>query len=256
MLEFIQLCFSPINLPFTLLMVCMLGYWGMFFLGAIGLDVLDDMDLDLDGDVDVDLDLDLDVDADIDVGDIDADIDPDLDVDPDAELDAGESGSGGRSSLFISLLKFMDVGDVPLMILLSALVFSIWSTSLVVTKYFNPAQSIVWALAWLLPEFIFSLLLTKVVTFPAGMLFRKANSGIEKKTKIIGRTCIVTTSRVTAKMGQAEIHVDDAAPITLNVRCRSGEERKPLKKGDEALILELVAEKGTYIVVPFDLEVN
>lgn len=254
MLEFIQLCFSPINLPFTLLMICMFGYWGMFFIGAVGLDVLDDLDLDLEGDVDVDLDLD--VDADIDVGDVDVDVDPDLDVDADADLDHGDTASGSRSGWFVSLLKFMDVGDVPLMILLSALVFSIWSTSLVVTKYFNPAQSLMWAVAWFLPDFIFSLLLTKVLTFPAGVLFRKANSGIEKRTKIIGRTCVVTTSRVTDKMGQAEIRVDDAAPITLNVRCRSGEERKPLKKGDEALILELVEEKGTYTVVPFDLEVS
>ena len=81
-----------------------------------------------------------------------------------------------------------------------------------------------------------------------------SNSGIAKPTKIVGRRCLVTTSGVSETFGQAEIEQENAAPITLNVRCRPG--RRPLKKGDEALILELIEDNGTYIVVPFDLEVN
>jgi len=218
-----------------------MGYWSMFFIGMVGLDVLDDLDVDLDGDV------------------VDLDIDADLDIDPDMDVDAGADGEAeinGRSGWFVPLLKFMDVGDVPLMVLLTALVGSIWAVSILSSYYFNPGLHWLTALVWLVPDFIVSLLITKVMTFPAGYVFKKTNSGIEKRTRIIGRTCTVTTSVVTDKRGQAEIRVDDAAPITLNVRCRSGSERKPLSKGDEALILELVEDKGTYIVVPFDLEVN
>ena len=94
------------------------------------------------------------------------------------------------------------------------------------------------------------------MTTPAAAVFKRANAGIEKRTKIVGRTCYVTTSRVTANSGQAEIRLDNAAPITLNVRCPRESDRRPLQKGDEALILEQVEDKGTYIVVPFDLEVN
>lgn len=236
MVEFVQLCFAPVNLLFTLLLICVMGYWAMFFIGAVGLDTLDDLDWDFDSDVDLDLD-----------------VDADVDVDVDADVDA-EAHEGDRAGWFISLLKFMDIGDVPLMILITALVASMWAASIVSTFYFNPSQTWVRALMWFVPDLFISLVLTKLITFPAGLVFKKASSGIEKRTKIIGRTCYVTTSSVTDRSGQAEIHVDDAAPITLNVRCRSG--KKPLHKGDEALILEQVEDKGTYIVVPFDLEVN
>ncbi len=222
----------------------------MFFVGMVGLDVFDDLDLDLDGDIEVNLDVDLDVDADLDV-DVDADIDTDLDAGAD-----GEAETSGRSGWFVSLLKFMDVGDVPLMVLLTALVGSIWAVSILSSYYFNKDHLWLTAVMLFVPDFIVSLFITKVMTFPAGYIFKKTNSGIEKHTKIVGRTCTVTTSKVTASSGQAEIRVDDAAPITLNVRCRRGSDRKPLKKGDEALILELVEDKGTYIVVPFDLEVS
>jgi len=257
MLDFIRLCFAPVNIVFTMLMGCVIAYWTMFTIGFVGLDMLDDVDLDLDADVDVDLDLDVDmaleVDADL---DLDADVDADLDTDVDGDLGAdGEVSSGSRAGWFISLLKFFNVGDVPLMVLFSAFIASMWSMSILTSHYFNPTLSVVTALLWLVPDFLMSSLLTKVLTIPAAAVFRRANAGVEKRTKIVGRTCLVTTRQVTENGGQAEIRMDDAAPITLNVRRRSGCQRGPLTKGDEALILEQVEDKGTYIVVPFNLEV-
>lgn len=256
MIEFIQLCFAPVNLLFTLLLLCAMSYWAMFFIGAVGLDILDDLDVDLDSDVDLDLDIDAEIDIELDANvDAGVDVNGELDAEVDGEVDAdSEVSSGGRSSMFISLLKFLDVGDVPLMVLLTALVASNWAVAILCSYYFNPAGSMLVALLWFIPDFLVSLLLTKIVTTPARYLFKNTSMGIEKPTKILGKTCTVTTSNVTEKFGQAEIRLDDAAPITLNVRCLEG--RKPLNKGDEALILEMVEDKGTYIVVPFDLEVN
>ena len=229
MLEFVQLCFAPVNLLFTLMLICVMGYWTMFFVGAVGLDFLDDVDVDLDADVDVDLDLDLDVDADLDLdldADVDAGFDADLDADIDADVDAdldghghadghhhGHDHGGGRAGWFISLLRFMDVGDVPLMVLLTALVGSMWAVSILSSHYFNPNLSWLMAALLFVPNAIVSLFVTKAMTYPAAAVFKKTNSGIERHTKIIGRTCYITTSRVTASSGQAEIRVDDAAPI-------------------------------------------
>jgi hypothetical protein len=243
MVEFIQLCFSPINLLFTLMLICVMGYWAMFFIGAVGFDVLDDLEFDVDGDIDVDLD-------------VDADVDLNVDAEVDAELDGDLDGgvAGGRSGMFISLMRFLNVGDVPLMVLVTALVGSLWAVSILSSHYLNAHQSLLIALALFIPNCALSLFVAKVVTLPARYVFRNSSSGIAKPTRIVGARCIVTTSTVTEKFGQAEIEQEDAAPITLNVRCRSG--NKPLKKGDEALILELVEDRGTYIVVPFDLEVN
>lgn len=235
MLEFVQLCFAPTNVLFTVMLICVMGYWAMFFIGAVGFDVLDDLGLDVDGDAD----LDLDVDADVDV-DLDADID-------------GHAVSG-RSGMFISLMRFLNVGDVPLMVLITALVGSLWAVAILSSHYLNSSGSLLIAAGLFVPNVVLSFFVAKFVTLPARYLFKNSSSGVAKPARIVGSRCIVTTSSVTESFGQAEIAQEDAAPITLNVRCRSGE--KQLKKGDEALILELVEEKGTYIVVPFDLEVN
>ena len=142
MLEFIQLCFSPINLVFTLMLIGVMGYWTMFCIGAVGLDFLDDLDIDLDGDVDVDLDLDLDVDADVDI-----ELDADVDAEIDADLDGGEASSGGRAGWFISILKFMDVGDVPLMIMLTAMITSMWGRLHRKHALLQPGAIIGWSVA-------------------------------------------------------------------------------------------------------------
>ena len=65
MIEFLQECILPVNLPLTILMGLVLSYWLMVIVGVLGLDVID---LDLDLDADVDLDLDTGVDAEVDGG--------------------------------------------------------------------------------------------------------------------------------------------------------------------------------------------
>jgi len=250
MLEFISICLHPINLAFTIMLGGVVLYWALFLFGAVGLDLFD-ADLDLDVDADVDLALDLDVDANVDL-DVDVITGTDLDVDADADVDSSDF-SGGRSGMLVSVLRFFDVGDVPVMVLVSALVASMWAVSVLSSHYFNSQLTWLIAVMVFIPNLVVSLLITKLLTWPARYVFQKGNLGIEAPTRIVGRRCVITTSSVTDRFGQAEIE-QEGAPITLNVRCRKG--GKPLKRGDEALILELVEDRGTYIVVPFDLEVN
>ncbi len=92
MVEFLELCFTSVNLPFTILLILVFIYWVFFIVGAVGLDSLD-----------------LDFDA--------FDLDADVDVDVDAHLDAHGGGHAGHSSgMFVSMLRFFNVGDIPLMI--------------------------------------------------------------------------------------------------------------------------------------------
>ena len=241
MIEFLQLCFSPINIVFTILMGGVFLYWTMFLVGAVGLDLFD-----------IDVDADLDWDADVGVG-----VDADVDVDVHAP-DVGSAHGGGHdahmhghgSSGFVSVLRFFNVGDVPLMILVSALVGTMWAVSVLSTHYLNPQQSLLRAILWLVPNLLLSLLLTKAVTSPFRYLFGKANLGIQAPTRIVGKTCIITTSEVTPKFGQARIE-QEGAPITVNVRCRAD---ATFSKGDEAVITE--HDTDTYFVYPFDLEVR
>jgi hypothetical protein len=245
MLDFIRLCLSPINLAFTIMLGGVVSYWVLFLIGAVGLDLFD-ADVDLDADAHVDLDVHVDA-------DVHVDTDLDLDAGAHGDVDTDVHTHVGGSTLLVSVLRFCNVGDVPIMVLVSALVTSMWAVSILSTYYFNPDLSWLRAALWLIPNLIVSLFVTKFLIWPARYVFRQGNLGIEAPTQIVGKTCIITTSAVTDRFGQAQIE-QEGAPITLNVRCREGS--KPLKRGDEALVLDLVEEKGTYIVVPFDLEVK
>ena len=240
MIEFLQLCFSPINVVFTILLGGVFLYWTMFLVGAVGLDLFH---------VDVDADLDWDAHVDVHAPNVDVHA-PDVGSAHGGGHDAHMHGHG--SSGFVSVLRFFNVGDVPLMILVSALVGTMWAVSVLSTHYLNPQQSLLRAILWLVPNLLLSLLLTKAVTSPFRYLFGKANLGIQAPTKIVGKTCIITTSEVTPKFGQARIE-QEGAPITVNVRCRAD---ATLAKGDEAVITEHDTDNDTYFVYPFDLEVK
>ena len=233
MFEFLQLCFSPINIIFTTLLGGVFLYWTMFLVGAVGLDLFD-----IDADVDVNVDVDADVGA------------PDVGSAHGGGHDAHLHGHG--SSGFVSVLRFFNVGDVPLMILVSALVGTMWAVSILSCHYFNPQKSLLGAILWFVPNLLISLLFTKIVTSPFRYLFGKANLGIQAPTRIVGKTCVITTSEVTPKFGQARIE-QEGAPITLNVRCSAD---VTLHKGDEAVVTEHDTDTDTYFVYPFDLEVK
>ena len=144
MTEFVQVCFEPVNVAFTVLLGLIGLYWMLFILGTVGLELFEfDLDLDLDTDLDVDANLSTDVDIDVD-GDLDADLD---------------SGSAWT----VSMLRFINLGEVPTMIVISVLVFAMWAINLLVNYYWNEPFSTIRALALLVPGFGSAILATKVL---------------------------------------------------------------------------------------------
>ena len=232
MVEFLQLCFTSVNLPFTILLILVFFYWVFFIVGAVGLDSLD---------------------LDFDAFDLDADVDLDVDVDADVDLDADASAHAGPSSgMLVSMLRFFNVGDIPLMIWATFFAFFLWAGAIMGSHYFNSELGFVVAAVMFIPNLIGSLFLTKLATAPFRLVFKHANSGIAAPVKIIGKTCVITTGTVTPKSGQAEI-AQEGAPLTLNVRSQEGQR---LTKGMEAIVVEHDEEKNTYVVVPFNFEVS
>ena len=75
-LELMRFSFDMVNLPFTVLLLVVMLYWGCVIAGAMDLDFFD---IDADAEVDMDADVDVDVDADLDV-DHDADVAPSVDT--------------------------------------------------------------------------------------------------------------------------------------------------------------------------------
>lgn len=206
MLEVFSEAIRPINLPFTILLGIVVLYWILVAVGAFGLDFGAD-------------------------GDIDADV----------GADAAHSDVGW----FSHFLNFINVGEVPITIVLSFLTLSAWFLSIVVNYYWT-GGSMVLGLVALLPIFIVSAIVTRYLTLPFRPLIRVMSREPEAQQPIVGRTCLITTSEVTRQFGQAQIDTK-GAPILINVRTL---EDQPLPRGSTGLVVRKDDAKDLFYVVP------
>lgn len=169
----------------------------------------------------------------------------DVDLDMDGDVDVQAEGG-----IFHSIAEFFALGDVPLMVLLSVLILSLWTLSMIVNHYLNPNDSVLVALAYLVPELIVACGVTKIVLIPAARLFSGLTDEKEAAKPIIGQLCIVMTTEVSKKLGQAEI-ATGGNPILLNV-VSSGDH--VFHKGDEAVIVDKDDKRGIYLIAPLKME--
>jgi hypothetical protein len=143
-------------------------------------------------------------------------------------------------------LKFLNIGELPLMIWLCIFGLSWWMASLLwwvlwdevgyAPGYWSAGKLVVRNLA-------VALLATKVVTDPMARLFEKP---VQRRPRdMIGRDCVITTYEATPEFGQAS-HKTEAAPMLLNVQTRSG----TLSKGDIARIVDYDPDRKVYLVEP------
>lgn len=211
MTEFIHAIMSPVNFALTVLLCCLVLYWLVVMIGMADMDFLD------------------------------FDVDVDTDADIDADISSGGHGIG-------SLLKFLNVGEVPLMILLSVFVMFLWLIG-VLTKMVFGDWSMLVNLAALVPTIFLGLLLTKILTHPLRRLFeqleRDANAG---KVDVVGQRCRVVSASVDQGHGQAEI-ATGGSPLRINVKVSA--ESASLVRGDEAVVVTDRDEKGVYTVRGF-----
>jgi hypothetical protein len=221
MLELLQAAFSPVNVALTVLLILTVVYWLAVILGALDIDFLN---------VEVDADADVDVDVDADAG-----------ADADADLHAG----GLRA-----LLGFFYIGEVPVMVLASILVLAMWMMSVTANAIFNPHGSLLLGVPIFLAVLAAGLVVLKVVGLPLRRLFNAFTRDYNAPQKVIGRLCIVTTTSVSDRLGQAEIR-GRVAPIVLTVKTEGGAE---LHRGDEAVVVDLDRDKGVYVIAPVEME--
>ena len=155
------------------------------------------------------------------------DLDFDFDADADSVLGLGWVG-----------LRFLNLGEVPLMLWGSLFGLSWWTFALVFESPQTEWMPIVWAIA---RDIGVALVATKLLTQPLRGKFehKEPNTPAE----MIGRTCVITTSEVTPTFGHAEC-TTEGAPLILTVRVREA----TLQKGDIAVIEEYDAEHSFYYV--------
>lgn len=216
MTELLNDAFSPINLPLTVTLILMLIYWITVILGVLDVELFD-----------IDLDSGLDVDADVDF-----------------DVDVGADGIGR------SILAFFYVGEVPVMILFSILILSLWTVSMIANYHLNPLGSYVFGLGLFAGNVVVSLLICKVIGMPLNKFYSSLNRDSNAPRDVMGRICVVITSSVSKKMGQAEVKTR-GAPILLNV---VSQDDHVFNKGDEAVVTAKDEHSGVYTIAPVDLE--
>ncbi len=167
----------------------------------------------------------------------------DIDLDLDGEGDLGEVAGIG-----VVVLRFLNIGTVPLVIWGSLFAISWWMVSMLLDRMldnvYHPELRETWfyAIQWTIRNLAIAIVLTKIFTQPLRGKFDAEEP--HPAEDLLGQQCRVITSEVTDRFGQAE-YPTEAAPLKINVRTR---EATPLGKGDIAVIVEFDPEKNIYFV--------
>ena len=200
----------------TLLLIFIMFYWLTVLIGAIDMDAFD---------------IDLDMDADVDAG-----------------TDLGDGHAEGGLEWLNSLLRFFNLGRIPLMVFLTFLILPLWLFCIIVNDFFG-FHGLLPGLLTLVVGFWVCLFVAKVLTMPFVKLFDKLDE--DKNYSAIGKICVLKSSIVAGRLGQAEVIRDGGgAPIILTVCAPKGVD---LSRGERALVLEHQPDRSCYLVEPFSL---
>lgn len=197
------------------------------------------------GDAEVDADADVDVDVDAEV-DIEADVDVDAEVDADADADAeGHSGS------FIDILGFLNIGRVPVMVVLMSL-FATWGISgLIANALFNVAANPNWLWASCIVAFLCSFVGTRYLTFGISKLFPESERAVTD-VQLLGMHGRVISGQITTTFGTARVQVPDGPALTVNCRIKT-DQVNPVK-GDTVILVNYDDEKRIFDVKKSEIE--
>lgn len=224
--EVFQEAISLPNLPATVLLGLVLGYWLLVMVGALDSD-MDTPDIGGHGDVHVD--------ADVHAG---------------ADAHAEIHGEGTLGALFLRAGRFLHLGQVPFMVVLSILAIFVWFFSVTGNYYLNGTpghRSHAFALLLLIPNVIVSSLLTRLAVSPFRRLFEAMQRTETESESVVGREGRVVSNHVDASYGQVEVQTN-AAPLLINAR--TGSDQEPLPKGTAVLVFDYAEAKAVYLVRP------
>lgn len=172
------------------------------------------------------------------LGGIDLDL---FDIDFDMDLDVDADVSPSFTDFGLLGLKWLNIGEIPFMIWLSIVALCSWLVAMVFDRG-GDAPSTQESTIAILRSLAIGIVATKVLTNPMrGKLRMKQPNTVQD---LLGQTCSVVTSEVTTTFGNAVCHVDDGAPLRLNVRTLDGS----IPKNAIVQIIDYVPETGIYYV--------
>lgn len=243
MKEFQDYFLASYNVWFTAPLVIVFIF-ALFRLAMGAMDFGDaDADADVDADVDIDADMDIDADVDIDADmdiDADADVDADIDTDVDVAVDAG-----GQGFSFGDIFGFLNVGRVPLMIVLMSL-FATWGiTGLIANALLNVPENpqSVWISCVI--AFFCCFMCTRYISLGLSKLFPESERAISD-VQLLGLSGRVISGQITTTFGTARVQVPDGPELTVSCRTKS-DEVTPVK-GDTIILINYDRTKRIFDV--------
>ncbi len=212
-MDLIQAAFQWPNVVPSVLLSLAIIYWVLVIVGAMDFDVFD---LDLDGDMDADV-----------------------------------GGIEGVTGLGVVVLRFLNVGRVPLMIWGSIFTVTFWFSSMLLFDFWDDPKQKADTLGGsllLLRNCALSVAIAKLVTNPMRKWFRLSKGPTPEQ--MIGEVCELATDLVPGQNGQARYRTS-AAPLLLTVRTEKG----AMRKGDLVELTRYSVESTTYWVTKRENEV-
>ena len=210
MKELYDISFAPANFILTLMSILMLVYWLVVIFTGFNFDT-PDVDVDIDADADFE--------------------NPDL------------VGQTSGSGFWQGFMDFMYIGELPVLFIISIVVFSMWFINVNVTSIFGISSNIFGFLIYI-PNFIISMLITKVVAKPFVKVYAFFNHKGEEPIDFIGKVGRTTSPITKDKLGQIEIQLEEDV---LKVYAKALEDES-IAYGETVMILEESIDKKYYLV--------
>lgn len=221
-MEYIKYAFTGVNIIPSVMLCVMILYWIMTILGFMTMDIGHKLDIDLDMDGDG-------------IGDMDSSVHGEIHH---GDHDVVETLIS--SSLPLKIIKFLNIGTVPLTIYLTLLILILWVISML-TYFMGIAPDSAIGILFFILFVMASFLITKIITEPFKKFFIMLNA--KDSIDIIGHVCELKFDADEKSIGQAE-YISGKHDILLNVLSENGE----LKKGEKVYIMKKSDSDNVYIV--------
>jgi hypothetical protein len=180
--------------------------------------------------------------------DVDTDIDADIDVDADADMD---TDTGLQSPSFSDVFGFLNVGRVPLSVVLMSL-FATWGIAgLIANALLNVPEKPQWVWISYVVAFFCGFLGTRYISVALSKLFPESERAIND-VQLLGLSGRVISGQVTTTFGTARVQVPEGPELTVSCRAKS-DEAIPIK-GDIVILIDYDRAKRIFDVRKSEVE--
>jgi membrane protein implicated in regulation of membrane protease activity len=167
----------------------------------------------------------------------------DAEIDASTDLSKPEAGNPEGDGFWSAMFKFFYIGELPIVFLITLVVFTMWLINVNVTAILGISHNIL-GFAVLIPGFVASMLVTKVTARPFVKLYSMFNHKGEEPIDFIGKTGRVLSPMSNDRLGQLEIFVvNDVIKV-----CAKSIDGEPIQYNETVIILEESPDKKFFFV--------